>query len=381
MTRVATLSVTVIAKNEAHNLPRALASVADVVDEIIVTDTGSTDRTMEIAREFGARVAQFDWSDDFSAAHNYCNSLATCDWLFMLDCDEELLPESRAELARCLDEESAWAFAVIRQDLVEVERPDHFSEMWQVRLYRNRPDLKFAGRFHHQPERSLIEAAARDGLYVRESQVRLLHHGFVSGLRADKNRRAARLLALELEDRPGQFYYLVELGLTLLAVGDMTGHVRLAEAARMVIDDDPQVAVCRGQCAMLLEHTLACRTLPPGFPLSRPQARNLALERFPTAIPLLWQAAQDEHRHARFDRCAALLERILNLSETGGYDRTISFSPSIMGDDARLNLGVCLVRLGQLNRAKQCFRALLDSPTRGREAAENLKAIAALRRR
>jgi glycosyltransferase involved in cell wall biosynthesis len=82
-----TLSVTIIAKNEERNLPRLLASVREIADEIIVTDTGSTDRTIEIAREFGARVAQFSWIDDFSAAHNYCNSLATCDWLFMLDCD------------------------------------------------------------------------------------------------------------------------------------------------------------------------------------------------------------------------------------------------------------------------------------------------------
>ncbi len=375
-----TLSVTIIARDEERNLPRLLASVREIADEIIVTDTGSTDRTIAIAREFGARVAQFAWIDDFSAAHNFCNSLASCDWLLMLDCDEELLTESRDELARCMEDDAALAYAVIRQDLVEEQRLDHFTEMWQVRLYRNEPDLKFAGRFHHRPSPPLSEIAARKGLEVRESQVRIRHYGYVSSMKAEKNRRAALWLALELSDRPGQFYYLVELGLTLLALGDLQGRERLAEAARMVVEDDAQVAACHGECAMLLEFVLGYDKLPANFPLSRKRARVLAQERFPTSIPLVWQLASEAHRAGRFAESAGLLERILSLSESGRYDRTISFNPAIMGDDALLNLGVCYVRLGKLKAAEQAFHKLIGSPTRGEQAATNLRAIQKLRR-
>ena len=227
----------------------------------------------------------------------------------MLDCDEELLPESRDELKQCLNSEQALAFAVIRQDLVDETRLDQFSEMWQVRLYRNLPDLKFTGRFHHQPSPPLVETAALQCMEVRESQVRIRHFGYVTSKKAEKNRRVVHLLSLELKDRPGQFYYLVELGVTLLALGDLQGIERLAEAARMLADDDPQMAACRGQCAMLLEFVLAYDKLPPDFPLSRQRARTLALERFPISIPLLWQIASSDYLQGRFAACAVLLER------------------------------------------------------------------------
>ena len=92
-------------------------------------------------------------------------------------------------------------------------------------------------------------------------------------------------------------------------------------------------------------------------------------------------ALYDEHIGAIDDRkIKRLLERILKLGQSHAYDHQISFDPTIMGDDARLNLGACLVRMGKLKEAQQCFRQLLDSPTRGKEATENLKAITRLRR-
>jgi hypothetical protein len=107
----------------------------------------------------------------------------------------------------------------------------------------------------------------------------------------------------------------------------------------------------------------------------------LSLARFPTSIPLLWHLAKEHNGRGQFAECARLLERILALGESHQYDRQVSFSPHLMGDDARLNLGVCYVRLGQLKKAEDSFRALGESPTRGAEARQNLKAIAKLRRK
>ena len=67
---MAKVSLTMIVKNEQENLPRCLASVEGIFDEIIVVDTGSADRAREIAREFGAKVFDFAWIDDFAAARN-----------------------------------------------------------------------------------------------------------------------------------------------------------------------------------------------------------------------------------------------------------------------------------------------------------------------
>lgn len=373
------LSVTVVARNEERNLPRVLASVVGVADEVIVTDTGSTDATIDIARQFGARIGEFGWIDDFAAAHNYCKSLATGDWILMLDADEELLPASRDAIKALLADERVLAYHVVRQDLVDENRLDHFSEMWQTRLYRNVPQLNFTGRCHPHFAPDAAQVAKGLQLEVRESELRLRHYGYVTALRGEKNRRAARLLELELRDRPGQFYYLVELAATLLALGDAIGLERLAEAAQQVVDGDPQAAQRGAPLAMLLEHVLASPRLPEGFALSKARAREIALREFPDSVPLLWHIAREHYAGGQFALCAPLLERICSLAETRQYDRLISFDPALLGDDARLNLGVCWARLGQRKKAEACFRQLLGSPKLGQQAAQNLRAIGGAR--
>ena len=84
------ISLCVIAKNEEAMIADCLESVRDVVDEMIVVDTGSLDRTVAIAEAAGARVVTFKWCDDFSAARNASIKAATGDWVLILDADERL---------------------------------------------------------------------------------------------------------------------------------------------------------------------------------------------------------------------------------------------------------------------------------------------------
>jgi glycosyltransferase involved in cell wall biosynthesis len=91
------LTAILIAHNEELDLPRALASLAGIADEIILVDSGSTDRTCDIAREFGARVYARKL-DSLAKQKNYAASFASNDWLLSIDCDEELSPELRSSL-------------------------------------------------------------------------------------------------------------------------------------------------------------------------------------------------------------------------------------------------------------------------------------------
>jgi glycosyltransferase involved in cell wall biosynthesis len=84
------ISLCMIVKNEEEALPHCLASAAPYVDEIVVVDTGSTDRTVEIAESFGAQVRHFQWVDDFAAARNESLRHATGEWVLQLDADERL---------------------------------------------------------------------------------------------------------------------------------------------------------------------------------------------------------------------------------------------------------------------------------------------------
>ena len=103
-----TISLCMIVKNEEKNLERCLSSYAPLMDEIIVVDTGSTDKTKEIAARFTDKIYDFKWVDDFSAARNFSFEKANCDYIFSADADEVLDEKNRKQFAilkQVLDEE------------------------------------------------------------------------------------------------------------------------------------------------------------------------------------------------------------------------------------------------------------------------------------
>ncbi|MBO4458624.1 MAG: glycosyltransferase [Butyrivibrio sp.] len=104
-----TVSLCMIVKNEEESLARCLDSLKGVVDEMIVVDTGSEDKTVEIAKACGAKVYNYKWNDDFSEARNYSFSLATCDYIYAADADEEL------------DEDNRQRFIKLKQDIAELD--------------------------------------------------------------------------------------------------------------------------------------------------------------------------------------------------------------------------------------------------------------------
>src|SRR5690348_15673466 len=92
------LSLAMIAKNEARCIGRCLASIRLGVDEIVVVDTGSTDETTSVAREFGARIFSFPWNNNFSAARNFALEQTTGAWILVLDADEYASDKLTAEI-------------------------------------------------------------------------------------------------------------------------------------------------------------------------------------------------------------------------------------------------------------------------------------------
>src|SRR5262249_22351850 len=97
------LSLTMIVKNEESNLPDCLQSVADLVDELIIVDTGSSDRTKEAAVRFGAKIYDFTWVDSLAAAGNESLRHATGEWIFWMDADDRLDAANREKLRSLLN--------------------------------------------------------------------------------------------------------------------------------------------------------------------------------------------------------------------------------------------------------------------------------------
>ena len=198
-----TLSVCMIVKNEERFLEDCLNSVRAVADQIIVVDTGSTDRTVEIARAFDAEIHTFAWQNDFSAARNESIKHATGDWILWLDADERLLPESIPEIEKCLKPEAKpLAYVVQIHNLQKDGR--NYKLSGAHRLFTNHRGIRFNGRIHEQVVYSLAQLKGEE----RESNIRLLHlgYGLDDAAQDKKNRRNRKLLEQMVREEPNNAY-------------------------------------------------------------------------------------------------------------------------------------------------------------------------------
>src|SRR5258706_7154445 len=116
------LSVCIITLNEEENLPRALASLKEIADEVVVVDSGSTDRTSEIAREYGACWFERAWSN-YADQKNYAAECASNDWVFSMDADEELSSPLKTSLL-------AWKKHAPEYCVYEVSRKTFYLGAW-----------------------------------------------------------------------------------------------------------------------------------------------------------------------------------------------------------------------------------------------------------
>lgn len=373
------LSVCTVTRNEETKMERLIRSVKGIADEVIVADTGSTDRTVEVAAGLGAKVSTIKWQDDFSAARNFALDQAAGDWILWLNPDEELVPVVRPNLDALLNRDSALAYLLRVQELPQANRPHLFSETLQPRLFRRRPDLRFQGRLHPSFSPPLDELARRDGKEIPLADVVIRHHAYLSTLSEDKLRWAVRLLEKELQDRPGQFHYLIEYGRALLRLNDPKGHEVLAEAAEQVKRARNDASAPSATVGQLIEYLLRVSPEQSRSVLNRQDAEELAQRWFPRTPPVVWALAENAFREENFARAAALLEQLVMLGRTGTYDRSAPFDPGIIGETALSNLAICCTRLGQLERAANLWGGLLNSPKFRTQAQQELARITLLR--
>lgn len=223
------LSVGLIVKNEEKFLGQCLKSVAGLASQIIVVDTGSTDRTVEIAREHGAEVHTFTWCDDFSAARNAVLEHVAGDWVLMLDADEELSGEGRAKIAALMADAEVIAW---RLPMVDVGR-EADGHSYVPRLFRNAPGLFYVGRVHEQVFSSIEVRRAEWGLDNRIGDATLIHHGYSPEVVQDRNKieRNLKLLELAITELPDEPHLLMNFGLELARSGrEADALVRYQEA-------------------------------------------------------------------------------------------------------------------------------------------------------
>lgn len=199
-----TISLCMICKNEERFIAQCLESVHPYVDQIIVCDTGSTDRTVEIAKSFPkVTVSYFPWNGSFADARNASLKGATGDWIIFLDADEVLAKESGERLKetlRLLDKNGISASFIEIYNAKDHVAPEKVlsgeyllgNSSIVPRLFKNTPEIYFEGAIHENFGDSVIKARRKLG----QVDLRIVHYGAMKSVRQDRNKIERNVIAL-----------------------------------------------------------------------------------------------------------------------------------------------------------------------------------------
>lgn len=210
------ISQCLIVKNEEENIEHCLGHLKSVVNEQIVVDTGSTDRTIELAEKMGAKVFHFDWINDFSAARNFAIDKAKGDWIIFLDCDEYFSEDSVPKLKKYM---KAWVKEKnvdgIMCQMVHIDKdknPLTVANNISPRIFKNKKNLRYKNKIHE----ALSNSYKSDGdtnVGDASNNLTIYHTGYDMEIVMDKNKieRNISMIKSSIEENPQDakmHYYL-----------------------------------------------------------------------------------------------------------------------------------------------------------------------------
>jgi tetratricopeptide (TPR) repeat protein len=220
-----TLGVVMIVKNEAHNLPELFETIAQVADEVVVVDTGSSDGTQTLCKHWGVTLLSDPWRDDFSRPRNRGISASTSRYLIWLDADDRLPPQTQRELIRLRDqvlvraEPRAYEMEIHNEDASGMLR----DRVLQVRIFPRHPKVRFQHIIHEE----LVTSLRAAGIPREVTEMAIVHTGYASPeMLRRKHARNEALLRKSLQDNGVSVHHLVHLA---HAVGG-TGRLQEGEA-------------------------------------------------------------------------------------------------------------------------------------------------------
>jgi glycosyltransferase involved in cell wall biosynthesis len=241
------LSLCMIVRNEERMLPACLESVRGAVDEIVLVDTGSGDRTRELARAAGARVLERAWDDDFAAPRNLAAERATGGWILQLDADERLAPGAGAAIRAAIrrGEFDVGFVRLHNASRIDASVADvlggalrHGQPTLLPRVLRRAPDLRYLGAIHE----CVSEWAAARGNRLERIAADVVHLGYVPDVHAsrDKRNRNLALLRRRVEQEPDNVVPLSYVAAELFTAGDFDGAAEVAERGWAMLDSQPR---------------------------------------------------------------------------------------------------------------------------------------------
>ncbi|MGA2415292.1 MAG: glycosyltransferase [Candidatus Sulfotelmatobacter sp.] len=226
-----TLGLAMIVKNGAKTLRDCISSVAEVTDQIVIADTGSSDGTPQLARDLGAEVFDLPWQDDFAQARNAAAGALTTDWVLVMDDDEELEPQARDKIPTLLDNARVSGYYFTQRNYLasgfgsgghahrvkpndstipRAARAQAYIDLASCRLFRRHPEIYYVGRVHELVEpriHALGQELEHAGLVIH-------HFGILCSAeeRRAKDEYYRKLGWLKIKDAPNDPQAWIEVG-------------------------------------------------------------------------------------------------------------------------------------------------------------------------
>jgi tetratricopeptide (TPR) repeat protein len=348
------LSVCLIAKNEERFLAGCLDSVRPVADEIIVVDTGSADRTVEIARRAGCRVLQRAWDDDFSAARNAGLAAARGRWILCIDADERLANHPTLPAAIVEAAPGVGGFLIERHDVV-THLEDGQSDVYPVeilRLFRNRQDIRYEGIVHERPNETVIRAGFQIRSLSTSKLTHLVNHLPQERLEA-KQQRYLRLLDLELARDGRNFWAHYYRGKTLW-------FLRRLEEAEAVFRGIVEDAGCPLSLKASAWCMLASLVSEAGFRGAAVECVQESLALIPDQSLAYYVLAEILYADGRYAHARAAYGRVRRSMDAASGPGQVLADLCMTREKRGYKLGCCSLALGEIGAAERLFREGLD---------------------
>ena len=340
--------------NEANTLGDCLQSIVGVVDEIVIVDTGSTDATKTIARAHGAKLYDFEWRNDFSAARNGALDRSTSDWILYIDADERLRPVDGGYVEAVLSDPDKVAYQLRFRPVTG------FTRYWECRLFRNDPRIRFERVIHEKIVPSLNRVAKDDRRQIGRCDLQLDHVGYDDDQRR-KNRRDLPLLLAQIGDTPDDIYTNRHLARVLAGLGNKKSATeKLLRCVDTILQRDQEPNLAGGVYADLI------RILhQQGADVDALSAE--AEESCPDNHELRWFRAAILMNAGRYDEAAGRFQALAAVDEGEHCGEDTAFDERIFGVFAYQNLALCLFHLGRYAESAH-FHALAADAEPGNRA-------------
>ena len=333
------LSLCMIVRDEEAMLGRCLAAAAPAVDEIVVVDTGSTDRTIEIARAHGARVIEHAWTGSFADARNASFEAATGDWILYLDADEELVADDVASLRALTGQTWREAFYLVETSYTGELGDGQAMVHNALRLFRNRPAYRFTGRLHEQIVHTL---PTYNPDRVEQSAIRITHYGYLGSVRAAKEKSARNIELLERQARESAPTPFLEfnLGSEYIVTTDYANAIQHLREAHTMLG---RAAITRVEYGAALITRLVMAQRLAGRLLEAGATAAEGLELFPALTDLVLAQGRIAEAQGEAEDAIGLYRRAMKMGDApakyGAVVGSGTFMPRLALAELHLNRG------------------------------------------